>query len=128
MSVTIRLAKFGKRNAPSYRVVVANTRDKRNGKFLDTLGFFNPSDKTTKFTVDKKKYEEWKAKGALVTKAVEKLIDGTYEYIKYEPKKQEKKPRENGQPQEKKTDEPNEGGKETPSEEPQKEQSEGAKE
>ncbi len=88
MSVTIRLAKFGKRNAPSYRVVVSETRDKRNGRFLDTLGYFNPSKAIPEFEINKEKYEEWRKKGALVTEAVTKLIDGTYEYKKYEPTKE----------------------------------------
>ena len=85
MSVTIRLAKFGKRNAPSYRVVVSNTRNKRNGKYLDILGFYNPSDPSSKFTYDKKRYEDWIKKGALITTAVEKLVAGKYKFKKYEP-------------------------------------------
>lgn len=85
MSVTIRLAKFGKRNAPSYRVVAAETRSKRNGRFLDVLGYFNPSKSTREFELDEKKYKVWKEKGALTTDAVEKLIEGTYNFVKYEP-------------------------------------------
>jgi small subunit ribosomal protein S16 len=89
MSVTIRLARVGKRHAPAYKIVAANTRDKRNGKFLDILGHYNPSHNPVLFEIDKKKYEEWKNKGALSTDAVEKLIAGTYEYVKYEPNKEE---------------------------------------
>lgn len=85
MSVSIRLAKFGKRHAPSYRVVVTKTKTKRNGKFIEILGFFNPSDHTTEFTLDKEKYEDWVKKGAIVSDAVKKLVDGTYEYVKYDP-------------------------------------------
>ena len=86
MSVSVRLAKFGKRHAPTYRVVVSTTRYKRNGKFLDILGHYNPSDPTQDFTMDMDKYEDWKKKGAITTKAVEDLIAGTYEYVKYDPK------------------------------------------
>lgn len=100
MSVTIRLAKFGKRHQPSYRMVVANTRDKRNGKFLDTLGHFNPSQKPVSFEYDKAKYEEWVGKGALVTDAVKKLVAGTYEFKPYDPdaKKKEAEASEEGAP------------------------------
>jgi len=91
MSVSIRLAKFGKRHAPSYRVVVVNTRAKRSGAFIDVLGHYNPSDPTKEFTIDKKVYEDWVSKGAIVSDAVKGLIDGTYEYKKYSPKKAESK-------------------------------------
>lgn len=90
MSVKVRLAKFGKKNAPSYKIVVANTRDKRNGKFLDVLGFFNPFQKESKFDIDKKKLNSWKEKGAQVTEAVDELIEGKYSFVKYNPKKDTK--------------------------------------
>lgn len=86
MSVTIRLAKVGKRNAPSYKIVVSNTRDKRNGKYLDVLGHYNPSHNPPLYSVDKEKYDQWKSKGALSSDAVENLIEGTYEFKPYNPK------------------------------------------
>jgi small subunit ribosomal protein S16 len=86
MSVSIRLAKIGKRNAPAYRVVVTQTKTKRNGKFIDIIGNYNPSDPSADFTIDKKKFDEWAAKGAIVSDAVAKLIKGEYTYEKYEPK------------------------------------------
>jgi small subunit ribosomal protein S16 len=91
MSVTIRLSKLGKRNAPSYKVVVSNTRDKREGRYLDILGYYNPSKTPAELEIDKDKVNEWKNKGALVTGAVEKLLDGKYEYVKYDPKGKDKK-------------------------------------
>lgn len=93
MSVTIRLSKTGKKHAPTYKIVVANTRDKRNGKALDILGYYNPAAQQKAFQIDKEKYEEWKEKGAMTTKAVEDLITGNYEFAKYEPKAQVKKER-----------------------------------
>lgn len=87
MSITIRLARFGKKNAPAYKVVVAQTRSKRNGKFIDVLGYYNPSEDPNNFELDKEKFEDWKAKGALTTDAVEQLVNGTYTYTKYKPKK-----------------------------------------
>jgi small subunit ribosomal protein S16 len=91
MSVTIRLSKTGKRNAPSYKVVVSNTRDKRDGRFLDILGYFNPSANPQELKIDQEKFTAWKDKGALVTDAVEKLVAGDYQYAKYNPKKQQEK-------------------------------------
>ncbi len=87
MSVTIRLAKVGKKNAPAYKVVVSNTRDKRTGKYLDILGFYNPSEKGMPSKINKEKFQEWKKKGALSTEAVEKLLAGTYQYKVYAPKR-----------------------------------------
>jgi small subunit ribosomal protein S16 len=80
--IRIRLAKIGKRNAPTYRVVVANQRDKRNGIFLDILASYNPQG-TTKPSIDKKKYNEWIQKGAQPSVAVQKLMDGKYEFKPY---------------------------------------------
>jgi small subunit ribosomal protein S16 len=91
MSVTIRLARIGRKNLPAYRIVVSNTRDKRNGKFLDSIGHFNPSGTTQEFKYDKEKFDKWVKDGALVTESVQRLIDGKYNYIKYAPKQANKK-------------------------------------
>ncbi len=87
MSITIRLTRIGKKNGPAYRVVVSNTKDKRNGKSLDVLGHYNPSDPKSTFEMDKTKYAEWVKKGALTSDSVKKLIEGKYEYTPYRPKK-----------------------------------------
>jgi small subunit ribosomal protein S16 len=87
MSVTIRLARVGKTNAPSYKVVVSNTKTKRTGKYLDVLGYYNPSEGEKAYSLDKEKFQEWKNKGALSTEAVDKLLEGTYKYKVYAPKK-----------------------------------------
>lgn len=86
MSITIRLTRTGRKNLPSYRVVVSNTRSKRDGKVLDIIGFYNPSMKPIQFELNKEKMQEWEKKGALKTEAVEKLINNKYEYIPYAPK------------------------------------------
>ncbi len=91
MSVSIRLAKFGKRHAPTYRVVVTKTRNKRNGEFIDIIGNYNPGDPNQGFSIKKEIYEDWVGKGAIVSTAVKQLIEGTYEYKKYIPKKSEGK-------------------------------------
>ena len=91
MSVSIRLAKYGKRNAPSYRVVVTPTRSKRSGKNIEIIGHYNPFNKSSEFTIDKDKYQHWVQNGAIVSQAVKKLVEGSYEYKKYQPKKVGKK-------------------------------------
>lgn len=85
MSIKIRLAKLGKKNAPAYKVVVSQTRAKRNGKFLAILGEFNPV-MGGKPAIDKEKLDEWVKKGAQVTESVKQMLDGSYKYVKYNPK------------------------------------------
>ncbi|HXK52920.1 30S ribosomal protein S16 [Candidatus Nomurabacteria bacterium] len=83
MSVTIRLAKIGRKKAHAFKIVVSTTKDKRNGKYLDILGHYNPSVKPVQYEIDKDKVEQWKSKGALVTDAVTALLNGEYEFKKY---------------------------------------------
>lgn len=76
MSVKIRLAKTGKTHQISYRVVAQDTHAKRDGKFLEILGHFNPHDKQgtgTKIKADR--YKFWVQSGAKPTPAVEKLLN-----------------------------------------------------
>ncbi len=94
MSVKIRLSKIGKTNAPAFRIVVAQTRDKRNGKPLDVLGHYNPSHTPALFDIDKEKYQEWIEKGAQVTDAVVELVEGTYEF---QPYTRQNEPQEGGE-------------------------------
>ena len=67
-------------------MVVANTRDKRNGKVLDILGFYNPSKNPAELKIDDQGVKNWKNKGAMVSKAVEDLMAGTYKFVKYSPR------------------------------------------
>ena len=87
MSVTIRLTKTGKKNAPSYRIAVCATRSKRDGKPLALIGFYNPSNNPILFEYDKNEYTEWVKKGAKPSDAVKNLIAGKYSFVKYEPNK-----------------------------------------
>lgn len=73
MSVKIRLAKVGKTHQISYRIVAADTRSKRDGKFLEVLGFYNPHNKP-ELQLDKEKLAAWTQKGARPTPTVENLI------------------------------------------------------
>jgi len=124
MSVTIRLARTGRRNQPAYKIVVSNTRDKRNGRFVDILGHFNPTTTPAEFSYNKEKYEKWTKTGALVTEAVKKLVEGKYEYTKYEPRKVEKKERTDTQVQDTKEEAKEEKKAEPAEEKPAEEKKE----
>ncbi|MEA2020737.1 MAG: 30S ribosomal protein S16 [Patescibacteria group bacterium] len=79
----IRLKRTGKRNAPSYRIVVADSRSPRNGKTKEEIGWFNPTEDPNKVVYDEERLKHWIKNGAQMTPAVEKLVEGTYEYEPY---------------------------------------------
>lgn len=72
--VKIRLARTGKTHQISYRIVAQDTRAKRDGKFLEILGFYNLKSKP-QLVVKKDRYDFWTQKGAKPTQAVAKLIE-----------------------------------------------------
>jgi len=73
----IKLTKIGKKHQPFFRIVVAEARSKRNGKFLDFLGTYNPISKLKKVKINRQSFEKWIAKGAQPTKKVKKLYEKT---------------------------------------------------
>ncbi len=74
--VSIRLSRGGAKKAPFYTVVVTDSRNARDGKFIEKLGFFNPTaqGQEEKLRLDNAKIEAWVAKGAVVSNRVAKLI------------------------------------------------------
>lgn len=72
--VKIRLSRTGKRNAPSYRIVVMDSRRKRDGRVIETLGFYDPKTKPKTVKFDQKRLDYWLSKGAQLTETVKKLI------------------------------------------------------
>ena len=90
MATKIRLARFCKKHQPSYRIVVSASRTKRDGKVIETLGFFNPSllelpkkDGHDSFKIDTERLNYWLGTGAQPTDAVSQLVNNTYEYKRY---------------------------------------------
>ncbi|HOI08494.1 MAG TPA: 30S ribosomal protein S16 [Deltaproteobacteria bacterium] len=74
MAVSIRLTRGGAKKKPFYRVVVADSRCKRDGRFLAIVGHFNPKTRPESITLDIDKIKEWTQKGGQLTPAVRKLI------------------------------------------------------
>lgn len=72
MSVKIRLSRVGKKHAPFYRVVVADSRNKRDGKFIENLGTYNPL-KSEWVTFKPERFDDWVSKGAIPTDTVKKM-------------------------------------------------------
>ncbi len=74
MAVKIRLARHGAKKAPFYRVVVADGRSRRDGRFIEVVGRYNPRTEPSFVELDVDKVEGWIAKGAQPTEAVVKLL------------------------------------------------------
>ena len=74
MAPRIRLAKTGAKGQPSYRIVVADSRCPRNGRFIEILGNYNPRTEPTTIEVDHDKAREWLNKGALPTESAKSVL------------------------------------------------------
>jgi len=72
--VKIRLQRFGAHKAPKYRIVAADSRSPRDGKFLEILGTYNPRTEPKTVTVEADKVKAWLDKGAQVTDTVKRLL------------------------------------------------------
>ncbi|RJQ10953.1 MAG: 30S ribosomal protein S16 [Bacillota bacterium] len=70
MSVKIRLRRVGAKKSPSYRVVVADARFPRDGRFIEELGHYNPTTAKPEFSVDKDKAIMWLERGAQPTDTI----------------------------------------------------------
>ncbi|MBW1635060.1 MAG: 30S ribosomal protein S16 [Deltaproteobacteria bacterium] len=74
MAVRIRLTRFGRKKKPFYRIIVADSEAKRDGKFLDIIGTYDPLQDPAAIKIDNGKLEEWLGRGALPTTTVKSLI------------------------------------------------------
>ena len=73
--VKIRLQRQGKKKAPFYHIVVADSRSKRDGKIIEQLGTFDPMTEPSTIVLDKEKVEKWIKNGAKPTDTVKRLIE-----------------------------------------------------
>ena len=74
MAVKIRLRRMGAKKAPFYRVVVADSRYPRDGRFIEEIGTYNPLAEPTEFKVDADKAKKWIANGAQPTDTGKALL------------------------------------------------------
>lgn len=74
MAVKIRLRRMGKKKAPFYRVVVADSRYPSNGRFIEEIGYFNPLTKPETIKIDAEKAKKWIENGAQPTDTVKALL------------------------------------------------------
>ena len=74
MAVRIRLTRFGRKKKPFYRIVVADSECKRDGKFLDIVGTYDPMQEPAIININDDKLQEWLGRGALPSTTVSSLI------------------------------------------------------
>lgn len=74
MAVKIRLTRMGDKKAPFYRVIVADSRSPRDGKFIDTIGTYNPLTDPAEIKIDAEKAKKWISSGAQPTDTARDLL------------------------------------------------------
>ncbi|MBQ8545856.1 MAG: 30S ribosomal protein S16 [Clostridia bacterium] len=74
MAVKMRLRRMGAKKAPFYRVVVADERAPRDGKFIDEIGYYNPLTEPAEIKFNVEKAEKWLNNGAQPTETVKSLL------------------------------------------------------
>ena len=74
MAVKIRLKRMGAKKAPFYRVIVADERSPRDGKFIDEIGYYNPLTNPAEVKINAEKAEAWLKNGAQPTETVKSLL------------------------------------------------------
>ncbi len=77
MAVVIRLTATGKKHSISYRIVATDRQNKRDGKIVENLGFYNPNVRLEDgFKINTERYKYWLSQGAKASPAVEEIIEG----------------------------------------------------
>lgn len=84
MSVKIRLMRVGKKKQPSYRVVVADGRSPRDGRYIEIIGHYQPRQEPSGFAINDAKVMDWLAKGAQPSEQVHRLLVNAGIWEQYE--------------------------------------------
>ncbi|MBQ7077021.1 MAG: 30S ribosomal protein S16 [Lachnospiraceae bacterium] len=74
MAVKIRLRRMGQKKAPFYRIIVADARSPRDGRFVEEIGTYDPSKDPSEFHVNEEAAKKWLANGAQPTEQVSKIF------------------------------------------------------
>ena len=84
MAVKLRLMRMGKKKQPTYRVVAADSRSPRDGRFIEIVGTYEPRAEPSRINIDNDKALKWLSQGAQPTDTVQKLlkITGTWDEFK----------------------------------------------
>ncbi|HOO58995.1 MAG TPA: 30S ribosomal protein S16 [Candidatus Mcinerneyibacteriales bacterium] len=83
MAVKIRMKRIGKKGQPYYRVVVADSRTKRDGRVIEEVGYYNPNTQPADISIKEERVLEWLAKGAQPTVIARNLLKKTGTWAKF---------------------------------------------
>ncbi len=72
--VKIRLRRMGAKKAPFYRIIVADSRSPRDGRFIEEVGYYNPMTEPVTLKVEEEKVQKWLASGAQPTETVKSIL------------------------------------------------------
>lgn len=73
MPAAIKLMRIGKRGNPNYRIVVMDKRKKRTGSYIEKIGFYNPLTNPPALSIDRKRFDFWISRGAVLSEGITKL-------------------------------------------------------
>ena len=90
MAVKLRLKRMGAKRSPYYRIIVADSRSPRDGRFIDQVGTYNPMKADDKYTIREAETIEWLNKGAQPTDTVKSILTATGVWAKYKESKKTK--------------------------------------
>lgn len=84
MAVKIRLKRIGAKKSPFYRIIVADSRSPRDGRFIEEIGYYNPLTEPKTVKIDNERAQNWLNNGAKPTDSVDRLfkLNGVYEQEK----------------------------------------------
>ncbi len=91
MAVKLRLKRMGSKAKPFYRIVAADSRSPRDGRFIETVGTYNPIGKDSQVTIDEEKTIKWLNNGAQTTDTVRILLSANGTWAKFKNTKKEGK-------------------------------------
>lgn len=91
MAVKLRLKRMGAKSRPFYRIVAADSRSPRDGRFIETVGTYNPIANGNQVTIDEEKAMKWLNNGAIPTDTVRNLLSANGVWAKFKNTKKEGK-------------------------------------
>ncbi len=74
MAVKLRLVRMGKKKQPTYRIIAADSRSPRDGRFIEILGYYDPKQEQSKIVIDNERTVSWLRQGAQPSETVGKLL------------------------------------------------------
>ncbi len=91
MAVKLRLIRFGKKKMPFYRIVAVDERVKRDGKYIEKIGLYNPLNNNKNYIIDEDKALKWLRNGAIATDTVRSMFSKSGIMQKFHEEKQQKR-------------------------------------